>query len=1508
MATLNFPLNPYDGEIYPSTPAVGQKAYKWSASYQTWLLMGTATGVDADTYGSASSVPRFTVDVSGRITFAENVGIAVDAGNIEVNPEINGFNDVQSVLESAIYNVDSPNLSVIRSFSGDVTITLPNTTVTPGTYTYATFTVDPQGRIISATPGTPTAVDVTSPIIDTGTPSNPVIGILPSSTSQSGAVQLNDTVSSTATNLALTAAQGLILQQQIKALTIAGNLSYAGTFDPSTSQMVTVTVNGSLAGFRVGFNIPAPSSTVIDHFVIISVPGVYTPPGSSSPLTLVHGDWLFCNGTNWVKVNIGNTLPYASTTAAGAVELSTNEETQEGTDATKAVTPASLSSRIATEDKAGIAEVATQAEVDSGADDSRFVTPLKLSNYISGGLNNGIPATKVVADPIINGKFIVQDLLEDAIYDVKSSNLSVTEAATGNITVNLPNTGVSPGSYTYTSITVDPVGRVTAAASGTPPLTNVVSPIVNTGTTVQPVVGILASSTSQSGAVQLEDSLSSNATNFALTAAQGKVLQDQIRVLSLAGNLSFSGTFNADLGQMVTVTVDGEDAGFTVGADIPFPSTLVRDHFVIITTPGTYTPPGGTTPLDLGQGAWLFCNGTEWVKVDLASKVPSASETSRGIIRLATTAETQTGTDATPAVTPFTLSSRTATETRTGLAEIATQAEVDTGADDTKFVTPLKFKTTLDNGNFTLPASNTIVNPDINGNTDVQSVLEDAIYNVSSSNLTVTEAATGLVGIDLPNTGVTPGSYTYASISVDPQGRITTASSTSLPVASTTQAGIVQLVDNATTNSNTQALTASVGVDLQQQIDVIYDRQYAAFAGTLDASTGLVVAVTAEGQAAGFASNSPLPNPSATNASYFVIVVVPGIYAPPLGGSVDANDGDWFVSNGSQWTYWNVGAGSVDAASVTLLPPVHGNTNVQGALEDAIYEITAVTPVAIAGTSLTPEISVLNSTTTSSGVVQLNDTRTTNSSTLALTAAQGKILQDQINVLTIAGNLAYSGTFNASTGVMDSVTVVGTNAGFVVGQNIPAPSVAVTDHFVIITVGGTYTPPGGTVPFNLDHGDWLFCNGTDWVQVQLGNRLPLATTTVPGAVELSTNAETQAGTDSTLAVTPASLSSRTATETRTGIAEIATQAEVNAGANDSRFVTPLKLSSYVSGGGAAPPASSVTLSPSVHGNTNVQDALEDAIYDITVVAPVTKAGTSLTPEIGVLNSTTTRSGVVQLNDTRTTNSSTLALTAAQGKILQDQINVLTIAGNLAYSGTFDASTGLMETVTVVGTNAGFVVGQNIPAPSVPVTDHFVIVTIGGTYTPPGGGGPFNLDHGDWLFCNGTNWVQVQLGDRLPLASTTSPGAVELSTNAETQAGTDATLAVTPASLSSRTATETRTGLAEIATQAEVNAGADDSRIVTPLKLANYISGGGGGVYHYAQLDDISSGFNGANTSFSLTISSIAYTPTPSGNLMVFLGGIAQIPGDAYTVSGSTITFSDPPPASASFYATTVVST
>jgi hypothetical protein len=76
---------------------------------------------------------------------------------------------------------------------------------------------------------------------------------------------------------------------------------------------------------------------------------------------------------------------------------------------------------------------------------------------------------------------------------------------------------------------------------------------------------------------------------------------------------------------------------------------------------------------------------------------------------------------------------------------------------------------------------------------------------------------------------------------------------------------------------------------------------------------------------------------------------------------------------------------------------------------------------------------------------------------------------------------------------------------------------------------------------------------------------------------------------------------------------------------------------------------------------------------------------------------------------------------------------------------------------------------------------------------------------------------------LPMAGESSPGIIELATNAEVQAGTDTVRAVTPAGLASLTSTTTRRGLIELATNAEVLAGTDTARAVAPVDLQSKLN-------------------------------------------------------------------------------------
>jgi hypothetical protein len=82
-----------------------------------------------------------------------------------------------------------------------------------------------------------------------------------------------------------------------------------------------------------------------------------------------------------------------------------------------------------------------------------------------------------------------------------------------------------------------------------------------------------------------------------------------------------------------------------------------------------------------------------------------------------------------------------------------------------------------------------------------------------------------------------------------------------------------------------------------------------------------------------------------------------------------------------------------------------------------------------------------------------------------------------------------------------------------------------TNYFTIVTTPGTMTPPGGvsTVVFQ---GDWWLSDGVTWQYLAVGFSANYASTTSNGVVELATDAEVQAGTDTLLAVVPSALQSK----------------------------------------------------------------------------------------------------------------------------------------------------------------------------------------------------------------------------------------------------------------------------------------------------------------------------------------------------------------------------------------------
>jgi len=68
-----------------------------------------------------------------------------------------------------------------------------------------------------------------------------------------------------------------------------------------------------------------------------------------------------------------------------------------------------------------------------------------------------------------------------------------------------------------------------------------------------------------------------------------------------------------------------------------------------------------------------------------------------------------------------------------------------------------------------------------------------------------------------------------------------------------------------------------------------------------------------------------------------------------------------------------------------------------------------------------------------------------------------------------------------------------------------------------------------------------------------------------------------------------------------------------------------------------------------------------------------------------------------------------------------------------------------------------------------------------------------------------------------------------------------------------------------------------------------------------EVDDISSGFNGSTTAFTLQVSSQNVSPGSANAIIVSLGGVVQNPGTDYTVAASTLTFTTAPASGLSFF-------
>ena len=70
-----------------------------------------------------------------------------------------------------------------------------------------------------------------------------------------------------------------------------------------------------------------------------------------------------------------------------------------------------------------------------------------------------------------------------------------------------------------------------------------------------------------------------------------------------------------------------------------------------------------------------------------------------------------------------------------------------------------------------------------------------------------------------------------------------------------------------------------------------------------------------------------------------------------------------------------------------------------------------------------------------------------------------------------------------------------------------------------------------------------------------------------------------------------------------------------------------------------------------------------------------------------------------------------------------------------------------------------------------------------------------------------------------------------------------------------------------------------------------------------EIDDISSDFDGSDTTFTLKVAGVNVEPANVQQLIISVGGVMQNAGDDYTVSGSTLTFTTAPDSGLTFFGT-----
>jgi hypothetical protein len=246
------------------------------------------------------------------------------------------------------------------------------------------------------------------------------------------------------------------------------------------------------------------------------------------------------------------------------------------------------------------------------------------------------------------------------------------------------------------------------------------------------------------------------------------------------------------------------------------------------------------------------------------------------------------------------------------------------------------------------------------------------------------------------------------------------------------------------------------------------------------------------------------------------------------------------------------------------------------------------------------------------------------------------------------GEIIFGGTYNASGNTIASTSSDGAAIGLSVGQPLPSPSETFNRYYVVVESGGTGTSPAPTT--DLQPPDLLLCNGTAWVEIDVSS-----TYTAQAAVNVAfTPAASLGSTNVQSALEEVSNECRNVNNVASGILATGyggtsfnsyTKGDILVGSGTTLIKQAVGTNGQV-----------LTANSAFGGGVHWVTPASGTVLSVSVNSPLTVVSGTTNPVISIPDASTSVRGSVQLTDSTSTTSSSLAATATAVKSAYDLAN------------------------------------------------------------------------------------------------------------------------------------------------------------------------------------------------------------------------------------------------------------